>query len=154
MLRNGLPKSKESDPVESQFRLPYQFADSLQFVSVTNGGVSLFLYLRKGERAYKPPLSVHVTIPSAFQSQLHFLHNSEYPPYNLRKVQKKKSVHFPLVSVHRSLCESVMINFGGRARACRVAGNLSVVQVTTRHFLSNNSRIVCTCGKISLPFGA
>ena len=48
MLRNGLPKSKESDPVESQFRLPYQFADSLQFVSVTNGEVSLFLYLGKG----------------------------------------------------------------------------------------------------------
>ena len=142
--------------MESRFLLPYQFADSLQSVSVTNGEVSLFLYLLKGERVYKLPLLVHVTIPSAFQSQLHFLHNSEYPPYNLRKVQKKKSVHFPLVSVHIALktCESVMINFGGRARACRVAGNLSVVQVTTRHFLSNNSRIVCTCGKISLPFGA
>ena len=37
MLRNGLPKSKESGLVESRFRLPYQFADSLQFVSVTNG---------------------------------------------------------------------------------------------------------------------
>ena len=37
MLRNGLPANKESGLVESRFRLPYQFADSLQFVSVTNG---------------------------------------------------------------------------------------------------------------------
>ena len=37
MLRNGLPANKESGLVESRFLLPYQFADSLQFVSVTNG---------------------------------------------------------------------------------------------------------------------
>ena len=68
MLRNGLPKSKESDPVESQFRLPYQFADSLQFVSVTNGGVSLFLYLRKEERAYNASAIQYTRrIPSVFQ---------------------------------------------------------------------------------------
>ena len=47
-----------------------------------------------------------------------------------------------------------MISFGGRARACNVSVNLSVVQLTTRHFLSSNSRIVCTCGRISLPLGA
>ena len=29
-----------------------------------------------------------------------------------------------------------------------------VVQLITRHFLSNNSRIVCTCGRISRPLGA
>jgi len=37
------------------------------YVEITNGEVSLFLYLRKGERAYKLPLLVHVTIPSVFQ---------------------------------------------------------------------------------------
>ena len=35
--QSGTPANKESGLVESRFRLPYQFADSLQFVSVTNG---------------------------------------------------------------------------------------------------------------------
>ena len=33
-------------------------------------------------------------------------------------------------------------------------GKRGEVQLITRHFLSNSSRMVCTCGRINRPFGA
>ena len=51
-------------------------------------------------------------------------------------------------------CESVIISLGGRTRACREACSLSVVQLITKHFLSNSSRMVCTCGRMRRPLGA
>ena len=47
-----------------------------------------------------------------------------------------------------------MISFGGFFSCSRASTSLSVVALKTMHFLSSNSRIVCTCGRIRRPLGA
>ena len=51
-------------------------------------------------------------------------------------------------------CESVMINVGGFLSAASAASIVSGVQPTATQSSSSNARIVCTCGRIILPFGA
>ena len=46
------------------------------------------------------------------------------------------------------------MSFGARDNAASASVILSVVVLITRHFLSSNSLSVCTCGSMSLPFGA
>ena len=51
-------------------------------------------------------------------------------------------------------CESVIISFGIFLSTDKDSCIFSGVQLTIIHFLSSSSRIVCTCGSMSLPFGA
>ena len=50
--------------------------------------------------------------------------------------------------------ESVMMSLGGLLRAAKVASRQSTVQLITEHFLSSNSRMVWTWGRINCPLGA